>query len=129
MAVSTDAPRLLEPSLPGSWIANYRHIWQMGLLNASELARFSHDRALSFSSFEGDIIHLWQLGLLKADLIVSRRKLNRVGLVSRGADDYGHHVYSDERQLRQRPNGWANAEKTLRPLHAGIELLFHPFRY
>ncbi len=129
MADETISSELLEASLPGAWIAENRHIWQMKLLNASELARFSSDHALSFSSFEGDIIHLWQLGLLKADLIVSRRKLNRVGLVNRGVDDYGHHVYSDERLLRQRPKGWANAEKTLRPLQAGIELLFHPFRY
>lgn len=120
--------QLLEPALPGMWIAQRRHIWQMNLLSARELAQFSQDRGLSISS-EEDIIHLWQLGLLKADLVVSRRKLNRVGLVDRGVDDYKRHVYSDERQLHQRPNGWANAEKTLRPIQADVELLFHPFRY
>ncbi len=106
----------------------HRHIWQMNLLSARELAQFSRDRGLSLSS-EEDIIHLWQLGLLKADLIISRGKLLRVGLVDQGIDDYGHHVYSDERQLRQRPKGWANSEKTLRPLQTSVELLFHPFRY
>ncbi len=129
MPDNTVSPRLLEPSLPGAWIAERRHIWQMNLLSASELAGFSHDRGLSFSSFADDVVHLWQLGLLKADLIVSHRKLNRVGLVDRGVDTYGRHVYSDERQLRQRPKGWSNAEKTLKPLQAHVELLFHPFRY
>ncbi len=128
MRQDTASLRLLEPSLPGAWLADYRHIWQMTLLSARELARFSQDRGLSITS-EEDIIHLWQLRLLKADLVVSRRKLNLVGLVDRGVDDYGHHIYSDERQLHQHPKGWANAEKTIRPLRAGIELLFHPFRY
>lgn len=122
------SPELLEPFLPGALIAEHRHIWQMNLLNARELARFSKDRSLSFSS-EEDIVHLWQLGLLKADLVVSKKKLNRVGLVDRGTDDYGHHVYSDERQLRPRSKGLANSEKALRPIQSGVELLFHPFRY
>lgn len=124
-----DSPVLFEPALPGSWIAHHRRIWQMNLLSASELARFSHDRGLTFSSFEEDIIQLWQIGLLKADLIESRRKYNRIGLVDRGTNRNGEHVYSDERQLRQRPNGWDRPVKTARSLPSGVKLLFHPFRY
>ncbi len=129
MSDNTVSPKLLKPALPGAWIAEHHRIWQMNLLSASELARFSHDRGLSFSSFEGDIIQLWQLGLLKADLVKSRRKYKRVGLIDRGTNSYGYHVYSDERRLRQRPNGWRKPVKTARSLPSGLELLFHPFRY
>jgi hypothetical protein len=38
-------------------------------------------------------------------------------------------MYSDERQLRQLAKGWKNARKTVKPLRADIQLLFHPFRY
>jgi hypothetical protein len=121
--------QLLELSLPGAWIAQHRRIWQMNLLSAGELAQFCHDRGLSFSSFEKDIIQLWQLGLLKADLIESRRKYKRSGLVARGTNRNGAHVYSDERQLRQRPNGWDRPVNAARSLPSGVKLLFHPFRY
>jgi hypothetical protein len=123
------SPQLLERSLPGAWIAQHRRIWQMNLLNVGELAEFSHDHGLSFSSFEHDIIQLWQLGLLKADLIESRRKFKRSGLVARGINRNRKHVYSDERQLRQRPNGWDRPVNTARSLPSGVKLLFHPFRY
>jgi hypothetical protein len=119
---------LLEPSLPGAWIAEHRRIWQMNFLNADELARFGHARGLA-SFNEKDVTQLWQLGLIKADLITSRRKLSLVGLVDRGTDRYGHHRYSDERRLPRRLRKWNNARKNLKPLQEGIELLFHPFRY
>ena len=124
----TTTSRLLEPELPGAWIVNRQHIWQMNLLDANKLASFSHDRGLAYFN-ENDVIHLWQLGLVKADLIKSRRKLRLVGLVDRGTDLYGNHIYSDERQLPKRQARWDNAVKTLKPLQEGVELLFHPFRY
>src|SRR5260221_2586968 len=124
----TTTSRLLEPELPGAWIVNRQHIWQMNLLDANKLASFSHDRGLAFFN-ENDIIHLWQLGLVKADLIKSRRKLRLVGLVDRGTDLYGNHIYSDERQLPKRLASWDKAVITLKPLQKGVELLFHPFRY
>ena len=124
----TTTSRLLEPELPGAWIVNRQHIWQMNLLDANKLASFSHDRGLAYFN-EKDVIHLWQLGLVKADLIKSRRKLRMVGLVDRGTDLYGNHIYSDERQLPKKLASWDNAVKTLKPLQEGIELLFHPFRY
>jgi hypothetical protein len=119
---------LLEPSLPGAWIVQHRRIWQMNFLNADKLARFGHDRGLA-SFDEKDVTQLWQLGLIKADLITSRRKLSLVGLVDRGTDRYGHHIYSDERQLPRRLRTWNNARTNLKPLQEGVELLFHPFRY
>jgi hypothetical protein len=124
----TTTSRLLEPELPGAWIVNRQHIWQMNLLDAYKLANFSHDRGLAYFN-ENDVIHLWQLGLVKADLIKSRRKLRLVGLVDSGTDLYGNHLYSDERQLPKRPASWDKAVKTLKPLQKGVELLFHPFRY
>lgn len=99
---------LLEPSLPGSWIAEHRRIWQMDFLSASELANFAHKRGLA-SYDEKDVTQLWQLGLLKADLITSSKKLHLAGLVDRGIDRYGDHVYSDERQLPRKLRKWNNA--------------------
>ena len=128
MSQTSTTSRFLEPVLPGAWIANRQHIWQMNFLNANKLASFSHDRGLAYFN-ENDVIHLWQLGLVKADIIKSRRKLRLVGLVDRGTDVYGNHIYSDERQLPRRLRKWKNARKNLKPLQEGVELLFHPFRY
>src|SRR5207237_862257 len=69
------------------------------------------------------------LGLLKAELIESNEEVTYDRLVARGHDRYGWHRYSDERQLRQRSEGWEYAEKTITPLGENIKLLFHPFRY
>lgn len=122
------ASQLLEPMLPGAWIANRQHIWQMNYLNAGELANFSHHRGLAFFN-ETDVIQLWQLGLIKADLIISHRKLRLVGLIDRGTDLNRYHMYSDERRLPRRLASWKNARRTLKPLREGVTLLFHPFRY
>ncbi len=119
---------LLRPSLPGAWIAEHLRIWQMNFLNASELASFGKSRGLASYSTK-DIIQFWQLGLLKADLLRSCRKLSQIGLIYRGTDRYGRHIYSDERQLPRRLRSWKNAQKNLKPLREGIDLLFHPFRY
>lgn len=119
---------LIEPALPGAWVAEYQRIWQMNFLNASELASFGHRRGLA-SFGKRDVIQFWQLGLIKADLILSHRKLPQAGLVHRGTNRYGLHVYSDERQLPRRIKSWKNGRKNLKPLWEGVELLFHPFRY
>src|SRR5258708_5592268 len=92
--------RLIDPTLR-RLISKRRYIWQMDFLSAGELARFSRERGLFFLGAE-DIIKLWQLGLLQADLVVSSRKLRRVGLISCGLDYLGQHIYSDERKLRPR---------------------------
>ncbi len=128
MSESTTSTELLEPALPGAWIAEHRRIWQMDFLEAKDLARFCSDRGLADFHEEG-ITRLWQLGLLKADLVESDEELAYDGLVVHGVNRYGRHLYSDERQLHQRPEGWADAEKTITPLSKDIELLFHPFRY
>src|SRR5712691_3740520 len=98
MSQTTISSRLLEPELPGTWIASRRHIWQMDFLSTNNFAQHCRDRGLSHFS-EEDITQLWQLGLVKADLILCRRKLKQVGIVDRGIDLYGYHMYSDERQL------------------------------
>ncbi len=95
MPDNTVSPELLEPGLPGAWIAKHRRIWQMKFLDAHKLASFSHDRGASYFN-ESDVIQLWQLGLIKADLILSRRKLRLAGLTDRGTDLYGNYQYSDE---------------------------------
>src|SRR4051812_5339071 len=100
---------LLEPSLPGAWIVEHNRIGQISLLMAKELAQFCSDRGLSDFREKG-IIQLWQLGLLKADLIESDEEFTYDGLVARGTDGYGRYLYSDERQLQQRPEGWGDAE-------------------
>lgn len=128
MTQTTTLPKLIDPSLPGAWIIQHNRIGQMSLLNADKLASFSHHRGLAYFN-ETDIIQLWQFGLIKADLITSRRKLRLAGLIDRGTDGSGNHIYSDERRLPRRLKGWENARKILKPLQEGVELLFHPFRY
>jgi hypothetical protein len=128
MTDNTISPELLEPSLPGAWIAEHRRIWQMNFLKAYDLARFCHDRGLADFGEKG-IIQLWQLGLLKADLVESDEELSYHGLVNRGVNRYGTFIYSDERLLQQRSEAWADAAKTLLPLRDDVVLLFHPFRY
>jgi len=100
----------------------------MDFLSADELARFGHDRALFFGD-EKDIIQLWNLGWLQADLVVSSRKLRRIGLIDCGLDYLGQHIYSDERHIRPRSKGWGEPIKNSRELLADVQLLFHPFRY
>ncbi len=128
MSDTAVSPELLEPALPGAWIAEHLRIWQMNFLKAYDLARFCSDRGLSDFGEKG-IARLWQLGLLKADRIESEEEFPLAGLVDRGIDRYGRHIYSDERQLLQRPEGWGDALKTLNPLLDDVKLLFHPFRY
>src|SRR6266480_1878957 len=120
MTENTISPELLEASLPGAWIAEHSQIGQMSLLSAKELAQFCSDRGLS-DFREKSIIQLWQLGLLKAELIESNEEVTYDGLVARGHDRYGWHRYSDERQLRQRSEGWGEAEKTIKPLDENIK--------
>lgn len=128
MPVNIVSPKLLEPSLPGAWIVEHRRIWQMKFLNASDLAQFCSDRGLG-NFREAGIIQLWQLGILKADLVESDEAFSLDGLVERGVNRYGLHVYSDERQPYQRFEGWGDALKALNPLREDIKPLFHPFRY
>src|SRR2546425_560867 len=128
MADNPISSELLEPALPGAWIAEHHRIWQMNLLKAYDLARFCDDRGLADFGEKG-IIQLWRLGLLKADLIESDEEFSYNGLVNRGVNRYGTYIYSDERQLQQRSEGWGDAAKTLTPLRDDVELLFHPFRY
>src|SRR6266516_4258545 len=128
MPDNTVSPELLEPELPGAWLAEHRRIWQMNFLNAHDLARFCRDRGLSSFREEG-ITQLWQLGLLKADLVESDEEFIHNGLADRGMNRYGYHVYSDERQLHQHSEGWGYALKTVNPLQDDVKLLFHPFRF
>jgi hypothetical protein len=128
MPDNTVSPELLEPSLPGAWIAKHRRIWQMKFLNARDFAQFCHDRGLEDFREKG-IIQLWQLGLLKADLVESDEELTIDGLVDRGINRDGRHVYSDERRLQQRSEGWGAALQTLDALRDDVKPLFHPFRY
>jgi hypothetical protein len=128
MSQNNVSSELLEPAVPGTWIAEHRRIWQMKFLNPKELAQFCSDRGLS-NFGEKNIIHLWQLGLLKADLIESEEEFNDKGLVDHGFNRYVCHIYSDERQLQQSSDGWSASVQKLAPLQNGVELLFHPFRY
>jgi hypothetical protein len=128
MADNTTPSELLEPSLPGAWIAENRRIWQMKFLNARDLAQFCHDRGLEDFREKG-VVQLWQLGLLQADLIESSDNFAFDGFVYRGMNRYGRYVYSDERQLPQRSEGWGNALQSLTALRDDVTPLFHQYRF
>lgn len=120
--------RLIDPTLLATWIAERPHIWQMDFLTAGELSQHADQRGLKFWSHH--ITQLWQLGFLKADLVVCNRKSRRVGLKYCGTDRQGQHLYGDVRRLALLPSsGWSAALSELSPDTAGINPLFHPFRY
>lgn len=114
--------------MPGLFITQAPHLWQMKFLNASELGNFGHSRGLGKFD-KSDITQLWQLGLIKADFIESKKKLTVPDLIYHGVDEYGNFIYSDERALPQPIDNWENATLELQKVDEDIELLFHPFRY
>jgi len=101
----------------------------MKFLSDRDLGSFAHRRGLRVSFGFDDVQRLWQLGLLRADLVASTRKLRLAGLIEVGLDDRGRHLYADERRPRRRRKGWGESAHNLKPIHPGVELLFHPFRY
>ena len=115
-----------EPGLLGRCIADHGDIWQMRLLNPSRLSSFVRDRGVGF--WESHIKQLWQLKLLRADLVISRRKLRKAGLIEVGVKGE-YRYYADERQPRRRTNGWLDATESLSSFPDNVELYFHPFRY
>lgn len=124
----SSSSHLLDLGLFGTAIAKRRPLWQMNLLNASELAAYSQKRGVSFFEKE-DIIRLWQLGFLQADLIESGHELQETGLVKQDNDEYDLYIYSDERHLAVHPNGWDEEVANLVSLLSDAHPLFHPFRY
>lgn len=118
---------LLPPGQLGLWVAERLDIWQMRFLGDRDLGSFADRRGLSLG-FD-HVQRLWQLGLLRADLVASTRKLRLAGLIEVGLDDRGRHLYADERRPRRRRKGWDGSAYKLKPIHTGVELLFHPFRY
>jgi len=104
-------------------------MWQMRLLDEGELDSFANERGLT-SFFIGQSIRvLWQLGLLHADVIVSPQVLDQTGLLLVGNDDFGNHVYADEREWPYRSEGWLSTASDLEPVSPDVKLYFHPFRY
>lgn len=101
-------------------------VWQMKLLTASELSKFVRERGLHF--WEGSIELLWRLGLLQAELVISRRRIKRKGLVE-VKHDGDQWVYSDERTLRLPSRGLGRPNVDERSALKNASPLFHPYRY
>ena len=79
MTKEQTANQLLAPHKLAGWIAERYGIWQMDFLNAKNLSDFCKDRGLSF--WELHVEQLWQLGLLKADILESKKSLEKKGLL------------------------------------------------
>jgi len=118
---------VLPPGQLGLWLAERSDIWQMKFLSDRDLVSFASRRGLSL--WFDHVQRLWQPGLLRADLVASTRKLRLAGLIEVGFDDRGRHLYADERRPRRRRKGWDGSASEPKPIHPGVELLFHPFRY
>lgn len=119
--------RLLPQGQPGTWIAQSQAMWQLKFVDHDGLARFSSERGVQLNGAAVGL--LWQMGLLQADLIISSRKIRRVGLRYLGRNANGHHQYTDCRMVPKRKKGWLSAAQGLKPLPKFVELRFHPFRY
>lgn len=130
MSGSSEPQRLLEPEQLGRWMVERWYIWQMRLLKAQKLAKFSNDWGVGVSWSSGkDIQRLWQLGLLRADYVGTPEKMNDPGLVMVSTDTGGQHLYADARNPSVRPEGWVGAAADLEELDREVELFFHPFRF
>ncbi len=127
MSTQLDLIEILKPGLLGKWLAERSDIWQMDLLDDRGLSKFARDRGINFWHYQ--IKQLWQLRLLRADLVISTRKLDPVGLIEAKKGGSGRKFYADERILRRRTKGWGSAAAKLRSLPSSVKLYFHPFRY
>src|SRR5689334_22659489 len=86
--------------LLGKWLATRPKIWQMELLSPVQLATFCRERSLVFDADQ--ITRLWQIGVLHADLVLSKQRLRRVGLVRVGrvdAERDEQEAYADARPI------------------------------
>jgi hypothetical protein len=110
------------------WLVE-RNIWQMQLMNESDIDSYASSRGTSSFFLGAHIKILWQLGLLNADLVKCSDELNIQGLCSLGRDDYEQNIYADIRDYESRTDGWIDSAKGLPELKSNIKLLFHPFRY
>jgi hypothetical protein len=119
--------RWMDPRLYGTWLVERQGLWQMKLLDPSELAIHACDRGVNFTA--DDIVRLWSLRLLKADLVLSDRPLRRRGLLLSGRDYNGLIAYADARTVRPRKRGWLESAARISADLGGLELRFHPFRY
>lgn len=126
---STPAWPLIDPGLLGAWIAQKPYMWQMKLLDASDLARLTGAHGFKLGFGRADIEQLWQIGLLKADIVKSVRKPQRQGFVDRGVYGFGLRYFSDERMLRPRKWGMLGLASRLGDLDDDVKPLFHPYRY
>jgi hypothetical protein len=121
---------LLSPETLGTWMIERWYIWQMRLLDARGLAKFSRERGIEVSSSSGkDIQRLWQLGLLRADYLRSSEELRVSGLSEVVGDADEPYLYADTRLPPARSEGWIGASAYLEELGRDVSLFFHPFRF
>jgi len=121
--------QFLDRHALGSWIAQHMHIWQMetDLLDPGELAKYCDKRGVQFR--DKHILQLWRVGLLQADIVVAERRFKWQGFAHVGRDEYGQHLYADERVLQPLTEGWQQALASTRAVPKHISPRFHPFRY
>lgn len=118
---------MFDPILLNKLIAKRPSIWQMKFLDMSKLSRFITNRGLGFTHTH--IKQLWQLRILRADLIRSVDNMQLEGINEAGKDEMGYYLYTDDRKLEQRTEGWCNALYKIDQNQQDFTVLFHPFRY
>lgn len=121
---------LLDPVAVAKWEIERPFIRQINLLSAQGLNSLTRDRGVGLSPFnEEDVEHLWQMGGLRADLIVSKRRLDIEGLVFTEQNEEGEYLYADVRECVNKAEGLGGVFADLGSMPKGAYLMFHPFRY
>lgn len=120
---------IVGPEVLGRWMIERWYVWQMRLLDAKKLSKFSGDRGIQISSFGKDVERLWQMGLLRADYVRSDEELADNGLLEIRTDSYGRHLYADARRPAPRAEGFLGAAASLERLSPAVKPFFHPFRF
>jgi hypothetical protein len=122
--------RLVDSQLLGRWVIERWYIWQMRMLDARTLSKFSRARGVQISSSSAkDVDRLWQMGLLRADYVRSDEELDQEGLTEVRTDQYGRHLYADARRPSAPSGGWLAGAAGLQELPRTVKPFFHPFRF
>lgn len=127
--VSSPDKNLLDPVLVTRRIIERQFIRQIRFLSEGDLRRLAAERGLGFSTSGDDTLRLWQIGLLRADVVISKERLNIEGLVFIQRNEAGEYLYADSRDPIDRSEGLGGIIGDLEDPPKDVYFMFHPFRY
>lgn len=103
-------------------------LYEYELLTPQKLVKLSSDYKISGLN-ELDIKQYWRSGLLRADIITSKKPINKPNIELVKTPENGEYRYIDNRKLRRRKNGFGGSCTRKNNLRKDIKLYFHPFKF